>query len=115
MGIPRLVLAMTVAVTLLVGCYRHAYQARSPAAGHGFVAIDEHAPIAETRWSYLWGLLNDPPFAPDPRLCDGKGAGKVAVTSPWYGVPLTLLSLGTVSPATVTVYCATETPPRGGP
>ncbi len=111
----RAALALALAAALLAGCYRHGYQARSPVAGQSFVASDEHLPVEEMRWSYLWGLLNDAPFAPEAARCDGKGAGKVVVTSPWYGLPLTLLSLGTVSPARVTVYCATETPPRRGP
>jgi hypothetical protein len=111
----RVALALALAAACLAGCYRHGYRARSPVAPQSFVAIDEHQPVEELRWSYFWGLLNDRPFDPEPARCDGKGAGKVVVTSPWYGVPLTLLSLGTVSPARVTVYCATESPPRRGP
>jgi hypothetical protein len=107
--------AWALVLALLAGCYSHGYRARSPAAAQSFVAIDEHRPVEELRWSYLWGLVHGPLVAPEPERCDGKGAGKVVVTSPWYGVPLTLLSLGTVSPARVSVYCATESPPRRGP
>ena len=99
----------------LSGCYSHGYQRRSAVAPNSFVAIDEQKPIETTKWSYLWGLANDAPYAPAPGECDGKGAGKVDVTVPWYGTPLMLITLGIVMPARVIVYCNTESAPATGP
>lgn len=95
-------------LVLLVGCYSHAYHRRSPVAANSRVAIDENLPVEATQWSYLWGLFNDAPFSPEAGVCDNKGAGKVVVSTPWYGVPVSLVSLGIVSPAVVTLYCNTE-------
>lgn len=93
---------------LLAGCYSHAYHRRSPIAANNRIAIDENLPVEETQWSYLWGLMNEAPFSPDANECDGKGAGKVVVSTPWYGVPVSLLTVGIASPALITLYCTTD-------
>ena len=100
---------------LASSCYRYSYHQRNLAEPDTRTAIDTNISYEELRWSYAWGLLGDVPFSPDPRECDGKGAGRVDVVSPWYGVPLTVLSLGTVAPARVIVFCSTDSPPSRGP
>lgn len=101
-------LSIWLAGTLFCGCYQHSYHERSPIAANNFVAIDEQVPIETTQWSYLWGLLNEAPLSPPAAECDGRGAGKLTVTTPWFGAPVTLLSLGAASPAIVTLYCNTD-------
>lgn len=104
-------LTAALSVNALVGCYSYSYHRRSPAAPNSYIAIDENRPLEQTRWSYFWGLLNQSPVSPVAEECDGRGAGKVAVTTPWYGVPLSLLTLGMASPSRLTLYCSTESPP----
>jgi hypothetical protein len=104
------------AATLLAGCYSHTYHRASPAAPNSRIAIDENLPTEVVHWSYAWGLLNDAPVTPPARSCDERGEGKVVVSTPWYGVPVSLLSLGIASPAKFTLFCTTDPgPPPVGP
>lgn len=107
----------SVSVALLCGgCYSHSYHRASPAAPNSRIAIDEHVPSETVHWSYAWGLLNEAPVTPPAASCDLKGEGKVVVSTPWYGVPVSLLSLGIASPAKITMYCTTDPgPPPEGP
>ena len=104
------------AASLLVGCYSHTYHRASPAAPNSRIAIDENLPTEVVHWSYAWGLLNEAPVTPPAQSCDEKGEGKVVVSTPWYGVPVSLLSLGIASPAKFTLFCTTDPgPPPEGP
>jgi hypothetical protein len=99
------------------GCYRYTYMRRSPDPPHAKIAVDEHRPASHTGWSYFWGLTEHE-WSPDPKECDGLGAGRVRVSYEWYSPLMGLISLGTAVPATLTLYCTTEPPagdPRSGP
>jgi hypothetical protein len=101
---------------LLGGCYSHAYHRASPAAPNNRIAIDENLPSEAVHWSYFWGLTTQAPITPRAAECDGRGEGKVVVSTPWYGVPVSLVSLGIASPVRFTFYCTTDPgPPPVGP
>jgi len=100
---------------LTTSCYRYSYHQASLAEPSSRVAIDENLPYETLKWSYLWGLVGETPYSPDPKECGEQAAGRVDVLSPWYGVPLTVLSLGTVAPARVIIFCSTDAPPSKGP
>jgi hypothetical protein len=100
---------------LTSSCYRYSYHQASPAEPDTRVAIDANLPYERLKWSYLWGLVGETPYSPNPAECDGRAAGRVDVLSPWYGLPLTVLSLGTVAPARVIIFCSTDAPPAKGP
>jgi hypothetical protein len=107
---------LLVVLTSLGGCYSHTYHRASPAAPNSRIAIDENLPSEVVHWSYFWGLLSEAPVTPAHESCDGRGEGKVVVGTPWYGVPVSLLSLGIASPANITLYCTTDPgPPPEGP
>ncbi len=104
----------------LQGCYQYAYHRPTPIRPYNEIAIDEQLPQQTTRWSYLWGLVNDAPWMPlttDPVLptCDGKGAGKVQVGLAWYSLPVMLVTLGIAVPSRITIYCTTYSKPAVGP
>ena len=99
-------------LVVLPGCYRYAYHRPTPQRPFDAIAIDEQTPQKTIRWSYLWGLLNEPPWSPmrtDPLwpTCDGKGAGKVEVAMVWYSIPMLLVTLGAAVPGQMTIYCTT--------
>jgi hypothetical protein len=108
-------MGLLVFALLSSGCYRYAYHERSPVAGQSYTAIDEQKPLESVQFSYAWGLASEEPYSPEARECDGKGAGKVEVVTPWYGVPLALVTLGIVVPARVILYCNTNSAPGEGP
>jgi hypothetical protein len=97
---------------ILSGCYQYAYHRRTPQRPFDRIAIDHQTPLTATRWSYFWGLLNEEPWSPGRQqppgaVCQGKGAGKVEVGMPWYGMPLMLVTLGIAVPNEITIYCTT--------
>ena len=108
----------------LQGCYSYAYYGRMGAPDFGKLPIDRNNPISATRWAYLWGLLEDEwaPLECVEQAADGKckqyvqqcsnGAGRVEVAHMWYSSLMGLVTLGTVVPARVTIYCSTQ---RAGP
>ena len=141
-------LSSAAAVVLLLtttGCHSYAYYARGPGAGLPRVAVDEHTPHEETRWSVLWGTMEDvwqpigckdsagnsnvfgkdmKPTDPIPPecvqamypLCDGNGAvGRVEVSGRWFTVPMLIITLGILQPMRVKAWCATGTGPGVDP
>jgi hypothetical protein len=96
------------------GCYRYAYHERSPVGSHDIVAIDRQEVESHTAWSYFWGLRQSE-WTPDPQRCDGNGAGRVEVGFRWFSAPLMLLTLGSVAPTEMVVFCDTDSAPGEGP
>lgn len=100
----------------ITGCYRYGYVELAPGNSAGAVALDTNLPAKrEIRWSLFWGIPTFEPLPIEAHVCDNKGAGKVVVESPWYGVPVMLVSLGIAAPARVTVYCNCDSEPDVGP
>ncbi len=113
---------LPIAVALAVGCasglylpacYSYAYHRRSGLPPHDRIAIDRNAPEEDVRWSYFWGLMRSE-WTPPPR-CEGKGAGRVEVSFVWYSVILMTITLGTVVPSKIKIYCTVDSAPSMGP
>jgi hypothetical protein len=112
----------------LSGCFGYAYQQRSSLPAQQHVAIDRHRPHADTRWSFVWGLVGSEwaPVECSERntsgdcvqwlpVCAEAGPGRVEVSFRWYSAVMALLTLGMATPARVTVYCSTEQGVDPGP
>src|SRR6266851_3684888 len=111
-----------------VGCATYGYAARGPGPDLNTLPVDRMTPQETTSWSFLWGTVSHL-WSPlvcaetdatgkcirsrDP--CDGHGGGEVHLSLAWYSVPLAVVTLGTVIPGKITVYCSTFVPPNQGP
>jgi Bor protein len=84
----------------LTGCYH--YRAAFP--DHGAPAT---LPQTVTTWSFLWGLVQQDV---QPDNCAANAVEEVTVSTNFAFDVLTIVTLGTVSPATVTWRCAKPCP-----
>lgn len=92
------------------GCYRYAYHERRASGLHDLAPIDRQQVETHATWSYWWGLQQSE-WMPDPKGCDGLGAGRVEVGFRWFSVPLMLVTLGIATPSEITVYCNVDAAP----
>jgi len=104
---------LAASLQLAAGCATYSFAARGPPPDRSTVPIDRNTPVESTQWSFLWGTVTKL-WSPLPDPCDGNGAGQVEVSLAWYSVPLAVVTLGTVIPGNVTVYCSTLHPPAPG-
>ena len=112
MGIARWVGVLGV-LCQIGGCYTYAYHQRLAVPPHDRIAVDRQSEISETHWSMFWGGIQSE-WTPDPKACDGRGAGRVDTHFVWYSVPMLILTLGIAVPAETTLSCVTDEAPSDG-
>ncbi len=110
-------------LTILTNCGTYAYHDRGSGPLFDKVTIDTNDYRTTTRWSFLWGWVEnewtpidclEPSAAEEGQceqyvqVCPGQHAGRVEVSRPWYMGLLSLVTLGIVNPARVTMYCSVE-------
>ncbi|MDI1434510.1 hypothetical protein [Polyangium sorediatum] len=101
------------------GCYRYSWQARGD-PGLTDVPVDAYNPRSATRWSYVWGLLQDKwaptdcagdgtarPCSNQIPICGGRPVGRVDTAFSVGSALLMFLTLGMAVPEHVTIYCST--------
>lgn len=112
----------------LSACATYGFAARGPPPDRQTVAIDRTHPQSSVQWSFLWGLKStlwspltctaqdaEGHCLATTEPCDGHGVGQFEARLSWYSVPLAVVTLGTVIPSELTVYCATQEGPGSGP
>lgn len=97
----RLLLLCGLVVTFSTGCYSYKVDVPEQQAPR---ATEVHS---ETGWSFLWGLVERPPEIDN---CQGPGLAEVSYETNLGFALITVVTLGTVAPATVEWQCAAPDP-----